>query len=160
MLYGLSRNSCHNFWVCCMEFPALNVPRFLCQTASKCMHLLCCTDCTFLSCTTSPKSVLYGPLLVVPSASILCCTFALECVPMLNNFLSSLLDFSLFSCSLKNSSTTQNGCALLTLIDSMREGERSSNPMVEIRRDEWWRLNHLTHPLSLSSKSHLLIYIS
>jgi hypothetical protein len=134
ILYGLFRKSCHKFWVCCTNFPALNVPEFLCQTASKCMHSLCCMNCTFLSCTTSKNLYCMAYLLAVPSASISVLYLALECMPMLNNFLSSLARLLLFLFLSKNSFNNQQWVhpPYPNRLNE-REGEKSSNPMVELR---------------------------
>jgi hypothetical protein len=43
------------------------------------------------------------------------------------------LKLDLFSCSLKNDSTTQEWVCPPTLVDLMGEGEESSHPTVEIR---------------------------
>jgi hypothetical protein len=57
--------------------------------------------------------------------------------------------FSAFS--LKNASTTQEWVRPPTLVDLMKVGEESLNPMVEIGLDEWMRLS--VHSFTLSLKS-------
>jgi hypothetical protein len=137
----------------CLDFCA-NVPRNACTSS---------VVQTVLFSTMRPLQNPYctASLLVVPSASI----------SMLYLFLgmrANLNKLPLFSCSTflslllsPNHIKNEDGGRLpYPNRLNEREGEKSFDPMVEIRQDEWWRLNHLTHPLSLSSKGHLLIYIS
>jgi hypothetical protein len=64
------------------------------------------------------------------------------------------------SCSLKNDSTTQEWVRPLALIDLMREGEGFSNQTVEIRLDEWMRLDVYSLTLTLVIKSPFNLHLT
>jgi hypothetical protein len=67
--------------------------------------------------------------------------------------------FSL-SCSLNNEPTTQEWVCPLSLIDLMREGEGFSNLTVEIRLDEWMRLDVSSLTLTLVIKSPFNLHLT
>jgi hypothetical protein len=60
----------------------------------------------------------------------------------------------------QNESTTQEWVRPSTLIDLMREGEEFSNPMAEIRLDEWLRLNVSSLTLTLVIKSPFNLHLT
>jgi hypothetical protein len=93
------------------------------------------------------------------SISVLVCYLGMRALA-LRNGRSLVAQKCSLSCSLKNESTTQEWVRSSTLIDLMREGEEFSNPMDEIRLDEWLRLNVSSLTLTLVIKSPFNLHLT
>jgi hypothetical protein len=127
------------------------------------------TDCTFCLgfhaifiavwnskiCTVQPA---FNTVLVA-SIFVLVCCLGMHALALRNGCCLVAQKCSL-SCSLKNESTTQEWVRPYTLIDLMREGEEFSNPMAEIRLDEWLRLNISSLTLTLVIKSPFNLHLT